>query len=447
MTERLIVARDCSPLPLLGRDEDDWLRRLAAAVKPAELLLPLGESGDDDEPIATYDSTSGLWRASRYVGEITFDGGALRIEPRFGMSALMRWLGTIWGVRLIDSKGSLREHRFWLWLVIAYLWAGRLVAAAKHGLPYRRLDTVHKGQALRGKLLPRETALARAVRDDHVVSITRTRVVDPAIGGILLAAFDRLLEALDGHAERAVWLPERGKAIVRDLYAALGSRAGQEITQKHSTLRYTPITESFRSSVDLSLSILRQRPRAPTAVGEAKAYGILLDMAEIWELYIAKLLHISLPAWRVVHTGRTHNHFRWLLRGDGNETFGSLRPDILIFNHRDQCVGIVDTKYKTTRIKENNATGIPREDLYQLTAYLSGFGDFDRQLDGFLVYPDDPHGEVSRRLYPKSPWKLTSAARRNLWFLASAGGVESDGTVTENEHALISTVQRAIMSA
>jgi len=448
VTERLIVARDCSFLLPLGRDDDNWLRRLVATVKPAEMLLPLGEGGQDDEPVATFDSTAGLWRAGRYVGEITFDGGTLRIEPRFGMSALMRWLGTIWGVRLIESKGSLREQRFWLWLVIAYLWAGRLIAAAKHGLPYRRMETIHKGQALRGKLLSRETALARAVGDDRIISLTRTRVVDPAIGGILLAAFDRLLEALGGRGERAAWLPDRGKAIVNDLYAALGSHADQDIARKYSTLRYTPITEGYRSAVDLSLSILKQSPRTPAAGGEVKAYGILVDMAEIWELYVAKLLHIGLPAWRVVHTGRTTKHFRWLLRGDGDETFGSLRPDIIILNNRDQCVGIADAKYKTTRINANNATGVLREDLYQIAAYLSGFGDFDRQLDGFLIYPDDPYGEVSRRLYPKSPWKMISASRRNLWFLASDGGVESDGTsITENERMIISTVQRALMSA
>jgi hypothetical protein len=42
---------------------------------------------------------------SRYVGEVQFEGRTLRIEPRFGMPSLMRRLTTIWGVRLVDSKG------------------------------------------------------------------------------------------------------------------------------------------------------------------------------------------------------------------------------------------------------------------------------------------------------------------------------------------------------
>jgi hypothetical protein len=203
------------------------------------------------------------------------------------------------------------ERRFWLWLVIAHLWVGRLIAAAKHGLPYRRVDAIHKGRALRGKLLARETALACAVGDDRLVSLTRARIVDPIIGGILLGAFDWLLDALGGHGERAAWLPDRGKAIIDDLHAALGSRAGKEIVRTYSILRYTPNTEGYRSAVDLPLSILSQRPRAPATGGEAKAHGILLDMAEIWELYVAKLLPIGLLGWQVVHTGRTKMHFRW----------------------------------------------------------------------------------------------------------------------------------------
>jgi hypothetical protein len=38
VTERVIVARDCSLFPPLGRDDDEWLRRLVSVVKPAELL-------------------------------------------------------------------------------------------------------------------------------------------------------------------------------------------------------------------------------------------------------------------------------------------------------------------------------------------------------------------------------------------------------------------------
>ena len=87
----LIVARDCSPIPTSGRDEDEWLRSLARACKAVGTALAITKGGDvqDDEPIVAFDSMSGTWWAGRYIGEVQFEGRTLRLEPRFGMGALM----------------------------------------------------------------------------------------------------------------------------------------------------------------------------------------------------------------------------------------------------------------------------------------------------------------------------------------------------------------------
>jgi 5-methylcytosine-specific restriction enzyme subunit McrC len=178
------------------------------------------------------------------------------------------------------------------------------------------------------------------------------------------------------------------------------------------------MTENYRSIVDLSLSILAQRPRLPSSGGEGKAFGVLLDMAEIWELYVAKFLQIGLPELRVSHTGRMTKHLRWLLRNSLDEDkLGSLRPDIVISDYADRCVAIVDAKYKTSRINVVNRTGVATDDLYQLAAYLSGFGEPMSRLDGFLIYPDDEDGQVAQRLAPKNPWTFASAPQRRLWFV------------------------------
>jgi 5-methylcytosine-specific restriction enzyme subunit McrC len=444
-----IVAKDCSPIPISSREDDEWLRKLVATAKAPDVLLHLGHKSDepDDEPIASLEAASGIWWAGRYVGEVQFEGRTLRLEPRFGMPSLMRWLTTIWGVRLLDSKGRYEQQRIWLWLVIAHLWAGQLVAAAKHGLPYRRVETSHYGRALRGRLLARETALGLRRGDDRLASMTRARVVDPVIGGILLAAFDRLRGALGSRGERNYWLSDRGKTLVDDLQAALGRRP--DFAREHSSIRYSPITENYRPVVDLSLSILAHRPRTASAGGESKAFGVLLDMAEIWELYVAKLLQIGLPGFRVSHTGRTTEHFRWLLSSAINgDKFGSLRPDIVIQDHHERCLAIADAKYKTTRINALNRTGIVREDLYQLTAYLSGFGNPGPRLDGFLIYPEDESGQVTQRLSPGNPWRVSSVPERNLWFIsAGCAGYAEVMALSASEELVTHLVQSAIAGA
>jgi 5-methylcytosine-specific restriction enzyme subunit McrC len=440
------LAKDCSPIPIGHRDEEEWLRKLVLAAKPADMLLHFGHlrTESDDEPIASFDAATGTWWSGRYAGEVEFEGRTLRIEPRFGMPALMKWLTTIWGVRLLESKGKYEHERIWLWLVIAYLWTGRLLVAAKHGLPFRRVDTVHHGRALRGRLLPRETALLRAVDRDRLASVTRTRMVDPVIGGILLSAFERLRVALGSHGGRNYWLPERGRTIVEDLQAALGRRAGLVMSQGE-TIRYSPMTESYRPAIELSLSIIERRPRMASTGGQGKAFGILLDMAEIWELYVSKVLQTSLPGLTVNHTGRLTEHLCSLLHSGGEE-FGSLKPDMVIFDRQRRCRAVADAKYKNTRINFANRTGILREDLYQITAYLAAFGNPLAELDGFLIYPTDIEGQVSLRLAPKNPWQIAPIPNRRLWFFTANCGDDADTAALNGaERTLSDLVRSAIL--
>ena len=127
-------------------------------------------------------------------------------------------------------------------------------------------------------------------------------------------------------------------------------------------------------------------------------------MAEVWELYVAKVLQLGLTGYRVEHTGRTREHFRWLFRSeiDDGMLLGSLRPDIIITDDRERFLAVADAKYKNTKIRDGTLTGVAREDLYQISAYLSGFGEPKSRLDGFLIYPTDNEGEVSKRLTPRS---------------------------------------------
>lgn len=443
-----VIVCDCSRFPELSRDQEAWLRRLVVQCRPADLLLCLtaraADGPIDDEPIASFDAASGVWWAGRYVGEVEFEGATLRIEPRFGMPSLMRWLGTIWGVRFLEMSGSLQQQRLWLWLVVAHLWTNQLTMAAKHGLPSRRVSTVHIGRALRGRLLPRETALARRVGGDRLMSETRTRQVDANIGRILLSAHARLLSAL--RTIRTAWLPDRAQALVSELQHALGSQQSKTVAKGCDIIRYTPITESYRSVVDLSLAILARRPPGTSTTGASKSFGVLLDMAEIWELYVAKVLQAGLPGLTVEHTGRTRTHQYWLLGNNIDSAVeGSLRPDIVIADHRKHCVAIVDAKYKTTRLNEHNQTGIRADDLYQITAYLSAFGNDDGRLDGFLVYPEDELGKVARRLAPRNAWHLTAAPTRRVWFVSAEVERQADQTaLTASELRLSAIVQAAL---
>jgi 5-methylcytosine-specific restriction enzyme subunit McrC len=278
--------------------------------------------------------------------------------------------------------------------------------------------------------------------------VTRIRAVDAAIGAVLIAAFERLRRVLGEYGDIVNWLPDRGRTLMHELQHALGEQARWSATTTHRTIRYSPITESYRPAVELSLSILNQRPVTTSATGRQKVFGILLDMAEVWELYIAKVLQRGLVGFRVVHTGRTRENFRWLFRSeiDDGMLLGSLRPDIVITDERARFLALADAKYKTTAISGRTLTGVVREDLYQMSAYLSGFADPSSGLDAFLVYPTEKDGEVARRLAPGSPWLLASTPTRKLWFFSLDSEVPANGErlVSDAEVNLAEGIRGAI---
>ena len=155
-------------------------------------------------------------------------------------------------------------------------------------------------------------------------------------------------------------------------------------------------------------------------------------MAEIWELYIAKILQTGLPGLQVLHTGRSNFNFQWLLTSSTGRVLQSLRPDILILNENERCLAIADAKYKNTRTNSENVNGVSREDLYQLSAYLSGFGNSERRMDGFLIYPQDDGGQVTSSLALGNPWRVTAGHDRHLWFMSVNGVDAPEGAALSN---------------
>ena len=345
-----IEATDLSPIPGLGATEDAWLRQLARHANTDTLALRLSQRTDEDDPVVRFDARSGKWWTGRYIGEVAFENGTLRILPRFGVPQLQRWLSRIWGVRILSSKGRYEAARLWLWELLAKLWEVRLLAAAKHGLPTRRFDEVHRGPAIRGRLDIRGTARELGAGHQALVSRSRNRSIDRGIASVLLCAFGNLRTQLRHRGNHRSWLSTRAQGIVGSLQGQYGRRVPTSSAAVKKSLRYTPITESYRSVVDLSLAIIQHRPMSPAAGGQRDVLGVLIDMAEIWELYVYRLLRACLPDFEVAHTGRAEETEEHLLHSTVTKTrLGGLKPDIIIRPlGSNRILTVLDAKYKNT---------------------------------------------------------------------------------------------------
>jgi 5-methylcytosine-specific restriction enzyme subunit McrC len=363
-----------------------------------------------------FDTTTNSWWTGRYVGEVQLEGRTLRIAPRFGDIQLSRWLSRICGVRLTPIQGQYSRSKLWIWHLIARLWESQLVSAAKHGLPTRRTDKVHIGRSVRGRIDVRETAKQFISGEKCLVSRSRDKCVDQVIARVLTNAWMHLHKEVARGSNQTRWLSPNADGLVSRLRSGVEVKAHNSDTNGRVKVRYTPITDSYRPVVELSLAILANRGVKSSSNGKSHVLGTLIDMAEVWELYLFHLLRSALPEMVVRHTGRDQVSSSYLFHSTrGSDLLGGLRPDILVYEPSGKrIIGVLDAKYKTTKPSPDRPRGILREDLYQLNAYISAFGNQLNPIVGALVYPSNS-GDLNQ-LSKWSPYR-TSANTADALFL------------------------------
>ncbi|MBK8119961.1 MAG: hypothetical protein IPK39_12925 [Sulfuritalea sp.] len=181
-------------------------------------------------------------------------------------------------------------------------------------------------------------------------------------------------------------MPEQVKELMPNLVGAVGCRPKVPTTAQIDRVRLAPITAGFRPLAELSIRIAGRRGLSAGASDEGQCKGVLLDVAELWELYVLAALRRAWPGMDVAHGTRGANH-RPLLRNDRGVPLGILKPDAIV-GRGGQIVAIVDAKYK--RLWPSAWNPAPqREDMYQLVAYMTRYGDPRNITQGVLVYPFD----------------------------------------------------------
>ena len=400
-----LVARDCSPLvPQPSAVEANWLRRLAINVRATELVVPISGDRDEDEPVV-YCAWDGTWWAGRYVGSISFEGHSLTIEPRFGLATLRSWLFEATSVVLTDAPGKLREDESFIAQLLASVWAHGFVDAARHGLPALRRDVATKGPTLRGRLDVASSLRMIAAGSGQVVSIRSERSLDHAASDAIVAAYQVLRRWLGVPDDQ--WMPARAKELIPHLLAVTGARPRVPTKAELDRIRYTPITAGFAPIAELSRQIANRRGLATDIEKDGETKGVLLDVAELWEMYVLSVLRKAASPLSVTHGTREKLATKKLLHSDVTDPgMGTLIPDAIL--HSGSMIkGVVDAKYKALHPSSSSPNGPQRDDLYQMAAYLGRFqAPAGIMTWGVLAYPFDPSKTGVPAAELNSPWSL-----------------------------------------
>ncbi|ATY13538.1 hypothetical protein CU254_26255 [Amycolatopsis sp. AA4] len=394
MTDRIVFADLAGPVErdrVFTAEEDQWLVALAVETRPEQFTLNLAPScaSADPQPILER-RLDGGWRAGRYVGELRRDGRILEIRPRLGIDTIASWASAALNLHTVPRAAEARGNSALIAELTAALWRAALTAAARHGLPSFRTRRGHVGSAVRGSLDSPGTFALRAARSPFVASVERAKLLGNPVSQVIVAA-DQVLDTLLHH--RPGWRGDRVEEIVPRLRESVGARPRLPSLRDLRSVRYTPITLPYKRVADLSWQIV-QRTAPQASPTDERTHGLLIDVAELWELFLLRCARRA-TALPVTH-GTQYHVPAPLLRSARHPTavLGRLFPDILI-GPAESPTAIVDAKYKPL----NDRRGVDREDLYQLNAYLTAH---NAEL-GALVYPTlDQH--PSPLIQQRNPW-------------------------------------------
>jgi 5-methylcytosine-specific restriction enzyme subunit McrC len=410
--------RDLSPIEgELTAEDHAWLEQVQRHVSASDHVLRLGDAAaaEDREDFIVSRDAFGRWWAGRYIGDISLAGRRLEIRPRLGVVVIEKWLGEILNLVAVPESATRQNSESFIARLMGAVWCRAVDQASRHGPPAFRREHEHRGEFVRGRLDVRATARLRATGSPHVASTMNFRDLDNDVSRTIVAA-ERALSARIGNR---LWMTPRVGDIVPQLRASVGSRPRLPTQPDLSRIRYTPITRRYKEGAQLSWRLARLQGYG-AASSDGKSEGLLVDVAELWELFVCKAIIAALPELRVEH-GTHATDTTWLLssRTHPDAGLGRLKPDVLAFKEETARL-VADAKYKRLEDRwPDRRHGLDRADLYQLTSYLARYSSDGAAL-GMLIFPrEDEHDEPSSTAETKGPWELRSEGEVRFMRLAT----------------------------
>ena len=319
-------------------------------------------------------------RAGQVVGVLSVPGASVEILPKIDgedgavRRSLTRMLAIALGISVADrDTSSMAIQREDLLEVLVRLFAERLLASVRRGLPHRYRRLEEDLAVLRGKLDIRRQLLRHTTRADRLACAYDELSVDTPLNRVLRAAVQRLAAATRT-AENRRRLGE---------LAARLDFVGESTDPLREPVRLDRTNVEFHRLHALARLFLAEDWQGTTAGGE-EGFALLFAMNDLFEAFVGRCMQAALAPRSV----RLQRHDRHALEEGPRSIFG-LKPDIVV----DGDI-VVDTKWKRLDPGKPNL-GVAQSDVYQMLAYARAYSA--RHL--VLLYPwheDLPKAGVCR---------------------------------------------------
>ncbi len=327
-----------------------------------------------------------IW-AQQVVGVIAAPGCSLEILPKIDAASdendetirtrLVSMLDVAFGLKLGDGQSlAMARQKETLLDILIRLFADRLLAEARRGLPRAYMAQEENLAALRGRLDVIRQFTHNAVRPDRLACRFDTLMPDTP----LLRVMKACVLMLRRHAR--VLETQRRLDELRFLLAEVSDVPVSALPWTQVRIdRTNRRWETLYGLAKLFLKREWQRTNHDAKAGQG--ITLLFAMNDLFEAYVAALARRALRGSDM--TVHAQGGLRYCLMeegGGGRERFQTT-PDILI--KRDgQAVMVIDTKWKLIgRNPEDKKRGVSQSDVYQMMAYARLY----QCRDVMLLYP------------------------------------------------------------
>ena len=310
-----------------------------------------------------------------YAGVLFHKGCKINITTRYGDTFLKRMLNFVNDIYVdneqIQAKKDETENQFLF--IIAHLFIQSLEKAVVLGLPQQYQKQQERSQKVRGSINFNDYLKRDIPFQGKLTTTFRERIYVQEIVDILYLAL-RKLESVFGKEihSRLLGLSQ----LLKQQYS--GRFVNYETIQKakrHQTIN-NPMYCGFKKVLEYAEIILLNKDLIPDYEKQnLTTSGYLFDIAELYEIYLEKLLSRNFPEWFV--SGQVE-----LPIYQKQFYCRSIFPDLIMKHKTSGKIIALDAKFK--RIEMQNRD-VDRADLHQIHSY-SGYYKNELIASG-LIYP------------------------------------------------------------
>jgi 5-methylcytosine-specific restriction endonuclease McrBC regulatory subunit McrC len=196
-----------------------------------------------------------------------------------------------------------------------------------------------------------------------------------------------------------------------------------------------PIFSPYKKVLTYAKYIIQAQSIKQNSDGKNQTYGFLINVAELFEIYVTKLLQKEFSDWDVSSPKITLYQKQFFTR--------KIIPDIVMIKDKD--VMVFDTKYKRMLFREKNQYGsgdVDRNDFFQINTYMSYYQNHAsnyRVKVGGLLYPMEGTFEEKKS---HSPTWFENANTRFIIDGIELSQLDENSKIADFEEAFINRIKK-----